>query len=141
MYWRAFLLLPYQGYTVVTVFIIASHLMFSRGLESILRQESNLKIVGQEKDSAKALKQIKVMQPNVVIIYGDDESHNFKAAVVDVLNLSPRSKVIGLNLQNNISFVYQAARWVIEDVNELVKIISNPSSGPNLSEGKASLKF
>ena len=114
-----------EGSVVVTVFIIANHLMFSRGLESILGQESNLEIVGQEEDGSKALHQIKVIQPNVVIIYGDDKSNNFKATVVDVLNNSPQTKVIGLNLRNNISFVYQAARWVVEDVDGLVEVINS----------------
>ena len=123
---------------MVTVFIIANHLMFSHGLESMLRQENNLEIVGREEDNARALKKIKAIQPNVVIIYGDDKSKDFKVTVVDVLNVNPRAKVIGLNLQNNISFIYQAARWVVEDVNGLLEIISNPSSSPNGSGGELS---
>ena len=125
---------------MVTVFIIASHLMFSRGLERLLRQESTLRIVGLEQDGARAVKQIRVRQPDVVIMYGNDKSNDFKVTVVDVLNISPHSKVIGLNLQNNISFIYQATRWVTEDVSGLVDVINSQSSGPRANDSKESVK-
>jgi DNA-binding NarL/FixJ family response regulator len=50
------------------IFILSSHPLFGQGVESLLRQEAGLIIVGQETDADKALERIKEIRPDVVIL-------------------------------------------------------------------------
>lgn len=103
------------------IFIISSHLMFSHGLESLLHQETNFDIVGQEKDMERAIEQIKELQPDVVIL----DSNNAVSQVTPILHASPGVKVISLSLQNNDLYVYQAKQQAAKETEDLVKAIKD----------------
>jgi DNA-binding NarL/FixJ family response regulator len=95
--------------------------MFSHGLESLLRQETNFDIVGQEKDIDLAIEQIKKLQPDVVILDND----NAVPQVTPILHASPGVKVISLSLQNNDLYVYQAKQWVARETEDLLEALGN----------------
>lgn len=108
---------------MLSIFIVSSHLMFSRGLESLLGQDNELKIIGQETDVEQAIKQIKELRPDVVIVYGDEERGISSSIIIEILKIHPGTKVIGLNLQNNIFHVYQAIQKVALEPEDLFKAI------------------
>ena len=111
----------------IRVFIISSHLMFGRGLENLLQQEPDLKIVGSETNIPQALEKIGKLQPNVVIIYADDAQRNSDMLITDIFSVSPQTKVVALSVHNNIFYVYQAARQTANGLDDLVKAIQFPS--------------
>jgi DNA-binding NarL/FixJ family response regulator len=108
---------------VLSIFIISNHLLFSRGLESLLGQDAELKVIGQETDVEQAIKQIKELRPDVVIIYGDDERSIPASTIIEILKVRSGTKVISLNLQNNIFYVYQASQRITHDPEDLLKAI------------------
>jgi DNA-binding NarL/FixJ family response regulator len=108
---------------VLNIFIISSHLMFSRGLESLLGQDAELKVIGQETDVEQALKQIKDLRPDVVIVYGDEGRNIPVSVIIEILKIRSGIKVISLNLQNNIFYVYQASQRITHDPEDLLKAI------------------
>ncbi len=105
------------------IFIISNHLMFGRGLESLLRRESKLDVVGCETDEQKAIEQIKGLHPDVVILYGNGPPCDSTPALMRILRENPGIKVIGLNLKNNILYVYQTMQWVVKGLEDLIKAI------------------
>jgi DNA-binding NarL/FixJ family response regulator len=103
------------------IFIISSHLMFSCGLESLLRQEAKLDFVGQEADVGRAIERIKELQPDVVIL----DSDGSVPEVFSILRARPGVKVISLSLQNNNLCVYQAKQRITKSVEDLLEVIEN----------------
>jgi DNA-binding NarL/FixJ family response regulator len=101
------------------IFVISNHLMFSQGLESLLRQETKLDIVGQETDFSRAIERIKELQPDVVILDSDDATPK----VAPILGARPGVKVISLSLRDNNLYVYQARKRVTKSVMDLLEAI------------------
>ncbi|MBI1879706.1 MAG: hypothetical protein HYR94_16045 [Chloroflexi bacterium] len=98
---------------MVSVFIISSHLMFGQGLENLLRQEKEIKILGHETNVERAIERIKAFRPEVVIIYRDDTHTNSRAIVIEILKANPAF------------FVYQATQWVTNELEDLIKAIKD----------------
>jgi DNA-binding NarL/FixJ family response regulator len=101
------------------IFVISGHLMFSQGLESLLRQEAGLDIVGQETDFSRAIERIKELLPDVIILDSDDAAPK----VASILGASSGVKVISLSLQDNNLYVYQAKQRVTKSVVDLLEVI------------------
>jgi len=114
-----------------SIFIISNHIMFSYGLESLLKQEPGLKVMGQETDAAKAIKRIEEIRPDVVIIYTDEALDSSSLIIINILKVHPKAKVIGLNVQNNIFYVYQASEWTVTRWDDLVKAIRDQDLPPS----------
>jgi DNA-binding NarL/FixJ family response regulator len=93
--------------------------MFGRGLESLLRENAQLDIVGQETDIKHALERIRELQPDVVILDSDESD----LEVAHLLKVSPAIKIIGLSLQNNSLYVYRASQRVTRGVSDLMDAI------------------
>jgi DNA-binding NarL/FixJ family response regulator len=122
--------------TKTRIFVISDHLMFGQGLESLLRQEAELDIIGQETDFSQAIERIKELQPDVVILDSDDAAPK----VASILGASSGVKIISLSLQDNNLYVYQARQRVTKDVIDLLEAIeedlpaSKRATGPQSPE-------
>ncbi|MBM4466967.1 MAG: response regulator transcription factor [Chloroflexi bacterium] len=79
------------------IFMLSSHLLFSQGVESLLR----LEIVGRETDADKAIERIKELRPDVVIVGSSDPTCDPTPVVMRILGEGVGIKVTGLNLQDN----------------------------------------
>jgi DNA-binding NarL/FixJ family response regulator len=106
------------------VFIVSNHLMFSHGLESLLRRETKLDVVGQEVDEQKAIERIKELRPHVVILDSNGPPAEPVPTLIRILQESPGTQVIGLSLQNNTLHLYQATQRVVTSLEDLTEIIS-----------------
>lgn len=120
------------------IFIISYHLMFSYGLESLLSEKEEFDVVGKESTFDEALARLEMLQPNVVIFYGDTATNLIQEKILRILEFDPAIKVICLNVHNNSLVLYQAAQRVIEKVDDLIDILETiPQAGqPNHSEMK-----
>jgi AmiR/NasT family two-component response regulator len=112
------------------VFILSSHPLFGQGVESLLRQEARLEIVGQETDVDKAVERIKELQPNVVILDCTEPRCDPTPVVMHILREGLETKVIGLNLQDNTMYIYRGEQRVVEAVKDLVEAIGPLSLEP-----------
>jgi DNA-binding NarL/FixJ family response regulator len=112
---------------MTNIFIISRHLLFSHGLESLLCQEPDFKIIGQEAEIDQAISQIKKlqpMQPNVVIIYQDNLAGSSTSAILSILESLPQIKVVGLNVHDNQLYVYKATHYVANKVEDFVEAVA-----------------
>ena len=107
------------------VFILSSHPLFSQGVESLLRQEPGVDIVGRETDVDKAIERIKELQPDVVILDNGDPTPE----VMCILREGVGTKVIGLNLQDNTICIYRGEQRVVKEVEDLVEAIDGQGGG------------
>jgi chemotaxis response regulator CheB len=115
------------------VFLISRCPLFSQGLESLLCGEPGLAIVGRQTELEEALEQIRVFQPDVVILDDSDPERDPKLAVLRILQCCMDTRVIRLSLMDNIICIYQAEQRVITEVTDLVDVITGRALGAELS--------
>ena len=121
------------------VLILSSHPLFGQGVESLLRQQPGMDIIGRETDSDSAIRRTKELQPDVVILDSGDPACTLTPEVMRILREGVGTKVIGLNLQDNTICIYRGEQRVVKEVKDLVKAIepSPLSSEPLSSEDLA----
>ena len=105
------------------IFILSRHRMFGHGLVSLLRQEKDLELVGQESDERKAIEQIKTLRPHVVIWDSAEAPDDSVPTVISILKENPGIRVVGLSLHNNNLYVYHLTRRVVKGLEEFVEAI------------------
>ena len=105
------------------IFMLSSHPLFSQGVESLLCQEVGLEIVGREMDVEKGLERIKQLRPDVVIVDSNDLDVDLTPGVMRILRERVGTKVIGLNLQDNIVYIYRGEQRIVRAVEDLLEAI------------------
>jgi DNA-binding NarL/FixJ family response regulator len=109
------------------VIILLSHPLFGRGVESLLRRETGLEIVGRETDADKVVERIAEFRPDVAIVDSADPACDPMPVVMRILREGVVTKVIGLNLQDNTMCVYHGEQRVVREVQDLVEAIEQPA--------------
>jgi len=112
------------------IFMFSTHPLFSQGVESLLRQEPGVEIVGRETDVDNAIERIKELQPDVVIFDSGDLACNLTPAVMRILREGVGTKVIGLNLQDNTMCIYRGEQRVVKEVKDLMEAIEPSPLSP-----------
>jgi DNA-binding NarL/FixJ family response regulator len=84
----------------IRVFVISVHLMFSRGIESLLCQETDIEFVGHALSVKGAIEEITMLQPDVIIMDSDSVGNEIEF----ILTIKPDVSIINLNLQNKLCF-------------------------------------
>jgi DNA-binding NarL/FixJ family response regulator len=108
---------------VKRVFLFSSQSLFSEGIESLLRRELGLEIVGRETDVGRAIECIKEFQPDVVIMDSSDPQDDFMTAVMHILREDLEIKLIGLNLHNNTLSIYRGQQRLVRELKDLEEAI------------------
>lgn len=106
------------------VLILSCHPLFSKGVETLLRQQQGVDIVGRESDLETAIIRLKELRPDVVILdmgvggdYGPIRSR--------ILDASQGVKIVGLNLENNTFSIYHEEQRILHQVQDLMQAIEN----------------
>lgn len=128
------------------VFVISSQSLFRSGLDSILRQETHCEILGQAENVEQASEQIKKLQPDIIIVDDTFPPKENPSQAMQLLQLMPGAKVIGLNLRDNQLYIYRATQVLVKNVKDLLEAIE-PHSLPagrdtsplDVSEGRKDL--
>jgi len=109
--------------------IVSSYPMFSQGLEKLLDEQTEIEIVGRERDVEQALETIEQLQPDIILLDMSSKPPAYAhSTIMQLLAATPDSKVIAFSLQNNLIHVYQASRWLASGVHDLLQAIG--SSAP-----------
>jgi len=112
------------------IFMFSTHPLFGQGVESLLREETGLEVVGRETDVDKAVERIKELQPDVVIVDSGDPGCDPTLAVTCMLREGVGTKIIGLNLQDNTMCIYRGEQRVVKEVKDLVEAIEHSPLSP-----------
>ena len=111
----------------IRIFVLSNYLMFARGLESLLSQNAQLQIVGHGTEIDQAIEQIRSLQPDVVIL----DSSGFSQEEPEVMSLFQAKedlRVLGLSLQDNSLYIYQATQKSLQSVDDLLTVINDSTS-------------
>lgn len=112
------------------IFMLSSQLLFSRGVEDLLRQQAGLEIVGHETDATRALARIRELKPDAVILDSKDLASSPSTLVALILREAPAAKVIALNLENDRICVYRGEQRTAQSVDDLRQVIDEDRLGP-----------
>ncbi len=107
------------------VFILSNHPLFGKGIESLLRWEEGLTIVGHEINPDRAMEQIKTLQPDVVIVDCNDAEAARALTVMRPFKQGARPCVIGLNLSDNTISIYHGEQRPVQDVRDLIAAVQS----------------
>ena len=107
------------------VFILSSHPLFGKGIESLLQWEDGLTIVGHEINPDRAMEQIKALQPDVVIVDCDDAEADQALTIMRLFRQGARPCVIGLNLSDNTISIYHGEQRSVQDVGDFIAAVQN----------------
>ena len=105
------------------VFILYSHGLFARGVQSLLSREPGLEVVGVEKDDRRALGRIKVLSPDVILLDSSARRDESCPAIAEIFEEVPGARVISLSLQENGVDIYDKQRIMACGPAELVQAI------------------
>ncbi|MGQ9586467.1 MAG: hypothetical protein ACUVXG_13850 [Anaerolineae bacterium] len=111
---------------MLRVFILSCHPLFGQGVESLLRQERGLEIVGRETDLDTAVARVRALNPDVVVLDSSTPTCVPTPAVIRLFEACRGVRVVGLNLHNNTMCIYRGEERLITDVKDLVEAIRPP---------------
>lgn len=116
--------------TTTRIFVLSDHIMFAHGIRSLLSRDLDYEIVGQEADVDEAITQIKQLEPDIVILDSSGSSDH-KIELKPILLARPGIKVIGLSLNNNNLYIYQATQRVVQTIEDFKTAISHVDVATN----------
>jgi chemotaxis response regulator CheB len=125
-------------------YIAYRHALFSQGVRSILEERRTVQIVGMESDFAKALKAVRFLRPEVVIVE-ESTKRRQPMRLAAFLHSADASRVVTLSLDHSFATVYQRHRVAAADPADLVKAILGTgklhSPRPNQPHPNTSIHF
>jgi DNA-binding NarL/FixJ family response regulator len=125
-------------------YIVYHHGLFAQGVRSILEARRTVQIVGMESDVARALKAVRSLQPEVVIVERSAQNRQHMRLGA-FLHSEGAGRVVTLSLDDGFATVYDRRRVTATGPTDLVKAIrgvaKSQTPGPDRRHRKASLLF
>ena len=94
-----------------------------------------MELVGRESDAERAIEQIKVLSPDVVIIDSSDTFAKACSIVARIFDEKLNAKIVGLNLNDNTLYVYHEEEKEIRGVDDLLRAIAMDSGSQMNQKG------
>jgi chemotaxis response regulator CheB len=93
--------------------------LFAQGVRSVLARESGVQIVGMENDMARAMKAVRALQPEVILV--EEPMHS--EITWPFLEAAATSRIVTFSLHHAFATVYNHHRAAAADPSDLVKAI------------------
>jgi hypothetical protein len=100
------------------------HPLFAEGVETLLREQPGLEVVGSGDVSPQTFARIQEMAPDVVVVGASGDEQD--ALVARVFQALPGLKVVALNLDDNRIHIHYRQTKVGRQVEDLVEAIRQP---------------
>ncbi|HLA97078.1 MAG TPA: hypothetical protein VJL34_01390 [Anaerolineales bacterium] len=105
------------------VFILSRRSLFHQGIETLLSQEAELEIVGQDTEPSDAVKCIQTFNPDVIILNLDDPEPDLSSPVLCVMREKAGIRIVGLSLRENKICVFQGEDKQVHQLEDLFNAI------------------
>jgi chemotaxis response regulator CheB len=105
------------------VLLFAEPSMFNEGIEAMLRQEPGLEIVGREEDPQEALKLIKEVSPDVILVADGEAAAVLASELMRMVRQGFRMRMVEVHLATNTLCVYRGEQQRIREAGELVETV------------------
>lgn len=109
------------------VFILYSHPLFAKGVESLLHQEPELEVASLSLDEGDPSGPVKAFGPDVVII--DSDSQVVAQLVAALLQKHPKLKIVTMIPGENEVTVHYQQQERVTTVSDLVEILEEGGKG------------
>ncbi|NIN69298.1 MAG: hypothetical protein GTO63_32370 [Anaerolineae bacterium] len=104
--------------------VLCRHVLFARGLSTLLRGREEIEIVGIESEEQSGLESIKKLKPDVVVMERGEEGVPIDNVLSHVVRESPGSTVVGLSLGENEIDIYYGHQRQVRKAEDLLEVIS-----------------
>jgi DNA-binding NarL/FixJ family response regulator len=112
----------------MTRIFMFSHLpVLSQGVEILLSKEQGVDIVGRETNVEQALVRIREQCPDVVILDGGLQASDAATVAMRILE-TVKTKVIGLELEDNTISIYRRDQKSVHSIGDLMAAIEDDRS-------------
>ena len=105
------------------VLVVSQPSLFEDGIEELLRQEPGLEIVGRETDTEEAVRRIKELHPDVVILTDGDAATGLGAELLRLVREGFRMRIVEVHLATNTLCIYCGEQQPIREVRDLVDTV------------------
>ena len=105
------------------VFMVACPSLFVMGLERLLREQTELNLVGREADPERALDRIRVFEPDTVVVVDDESVGDPALWIGRVLKQGATHRVVEIQLDENTLTLYHVEKRRMRQVEHLVEVI------------------
>ncbi|MBV2164414.1 LuxR C-terminal-related transcriptional regulator [Comamonas nitrativorans] len=85
----------------ITVFVVDDHTLFRRGLIALIGQDAGLQVIGDASDAGQALRQVPVLQPQVILLDNHLPGVLGVDAIASLRRASPASRVVMLTVSED----------------------------------------
>ena len=92
----------------ITVFLADDHTVIRDGLRFLLEAQPDIKVVGDAGDGYEAVRQVKQLQPNVVILDITMPKLNGIDAAYEILQVCPSAQIVILSMHANTKYIIRA---------------------------------
>lgn len=110
--------------SICRVFILTSHPLFSESVETLLREQSGLEVVGVGGVAPETLAQIRETLPDAVVVVAAGEEQ--EALVSSIFHEISGVKVVALNLDDNRIRIFYQQLKVGRQVEDLLEAVRQP---------------
>jgi DNA-binding NarL/FixJ family response regulator len=126
-------------------YIVYHHGLFAQGIRSVLQKQRTVQVVGMESDVMKAVKAVRSLHPDVIIVEEPTEQAQ-SVQLGPFLEFAAAGRVVTLNLTHQCATVYDHIRVPATDPTDLIKAMrgarkrapSNPAlEGAERIEGRS----
>lgn len=117
------------------VFILYSHGLFARGVQSLLDREAEVEVVGMERDDRLALEEIRRLRPDVILVDSSTAPEAHCLTVSGIFQEIPEARVITLSLRENGIDVYDKQRIIAAGPSDLLRVLRRGSEAESRVEG------
>lgn len=107
------------------VFVLSRRSLFHQGIETLLSQQAELEIVGQDSEPSEAVECIQKFNPDVIILNLDDPELDLSSPVLCVMREKTAIRIIGLSLRENKICVFQGEDKQVHQLEDLFNAILN----------------
>jgi chemotaxis response regulator CheB len=104
------------------IYIVYHHGLFAQGVRSVLEERCAVKVVGMESDVTKALKAVRSLEPEVIIVEECTGAHQ-PMRLGAFLHSAAAGRVVTLSLDHTFATVYQRNRIPVTELGDLLKAI------------------
>lgn len=105
------------------VFVLSRRSLFNQGIKTLLSQEAELEIVGQEAEPSAAVECIHTFNPDVILLNLDDPEPDLSSPVLCVLREKPGIRIVGLSLSENKIRIFQGEDKRVQQLEDLFNAI------------------
>ena len=106
-----------------TVFILYNHSLFARGVETLLKETSRMKVMGVEANGEEAFARIEALKPDVVIVEAEHGESGPEILLSRFLHVQLKARMVRLSLKDNTAIVYCGRRCEANTAEDLVKAV------------------